>query len=70
MLKRLSKRATYERLTAPAESEFVEFFANTVEPTLTQAGASVLAYFITENSANNFPALPVRKGENVLGYGS
>ena len=57
-------------MTAPGEAGFVEFFTNTVERALTQAGASVLAYFITENSANNFPALPVREGENVLGYWS
>jgi hypothetical protein len=25
-----------------------------------------VAYFVTENSANNFPALPVREGEQVL----
>ena len=29
-------------------------------------GASILAYFETESSANTFPALPVREGENVF----
>jgi quinol monooxygenase YgiN len=53
-------------LAAPAENEFVEFLTNTVEPTLIQAGASVLAFFVTENSSNNFPILPVREEENVF----
>ena len=53
-------------LPAPAEAEFLEFFTNTVEPILTQTGASILARFITENSVNNFPKLPVREGENVF----
>ncbi len=58
--------ATIYYLPAPAEAEFLEFFTNTVEPILTQAGASILARLVTENSANNFPALPVREGENVF----
>ena len=58
--------ATIYYLPAPAEAEFLEFFTNTVEPILTQAGASILARFVTENSANNFPKLPVREGENVF----
>jgi quinol monooxygenase YgiN len=58
--------ATIYYLPAPAEAEFLEFFTNTVEPILTQAGASILARFVTENSANNFPRLPVREGENVF----
>ena len=43
-----------------------EYFEHTLKPTLDDNGASVLAYFVTESSANNFPALPVREGENVL----
>src|SRR5438132_6691619 len=58
--------ATIYYLPAPAEAEFLEFFTNTVEPILTQTGASILARFITENSVNNFPKLPVREGENVF----
>jgi ketosteroid isomerase-like protein/quinol monooxygenase YgiN len=58
--------ATVYYLPAPAEAEFLEFFTNTVEPMLTQAGASILARFVTENRANNFPKLPVREGENVF----
>ena len=58
--------ATIYYLPAPADAEFLEFFTNTVEPILTRTGASIPACFITENSANNFPALPVREGENVF----
>jgi len=58
--------ATIYYLPAPAEAEFLEFFTNTVEPILTQTGASILARFITENSVNNFPKLPVREGEHVF----
>ena len=47
-------------------SDFITYFENKIRPTLTQAGAVILAYFVTEDSANNFPALPVREGENVF----
>jgi hypothetical protein len=33
---------------------------------VTDSGATVLAYFVTEHSENTFPALPVREGENVF----
>jgi quinol monooxygenase YgiN len=45
---------------------FPEFFEQTVKPQLTAAGAAILASFVTENSANNFPQLPIREGEHVL----
>jgi hypothetical protein len=32
----------------------------------TSLGGTVTAYFVTENSENTFPALPVRAGENVF----
>ena len=31
-----------------------------------QAGATVLACFVTEDALNNFSALPVREGEHVF----
>jgi hypothetical protein len=37
-----------------------------MKPVLPEAGASILAYFITENHPNTFPALPVRENVNVL----
>lgn len=65
----VSKRlvvATIYYFDAPAGADFVDFFERTLKPVVTDTGASILAYFVTENSANTFPALPVREGEQVL----
>ena len=35
-------------------------------PRLAEAGATVRAWYVTEYAPNNFPALPVREGENVM----
>jgi hypothetical protein len=51
---------------APVDSEFLRYFENTIQPVLTEAGASVLAYFVTEDSPNTFPRLPVREGEHAF----
>jgi hypothetical protein len=51
---------------APPDAGFVEFFDQTLKPAVTDAGALILAYFVTEDSENTFPALPVREGENVF----
>jgi hypothetical protein len=53
-------------LDALAGDDFVDFFERALSPVLMDTGASVLAYFVTERSANTFPALPVREGEDVL----
>jgi hypothetical protein len=45
---------------------FVDFFEAELRPTLVDAGASILAYFVTESSPNDYPALPVREGESVF----
>jgi hypothetical protein len=58
--------ATIYYLNAPADAGFVVFFERTLKPMLTNTGATVLAYFITESGANNFPVLPVREGENIF----
>jgi quinol monooxygenase YgiN len=58
--------ATIYYLAAPASADLVDFFEYTVTPLLTDSGAWVLAAFVTEESANTFPALPVRAGEHVL----
>lgn len=50
----------------PITEDFIGFFEDTVKPALTDAGASVLSYFVTEHSTNTFPRLPVREGENVF----
>ena len=58
--------ATIYHLNASVEADFTEFFERELKPVVTHTGASVLAYFVTENAPNNFPALPVREGENVF----
>jgi hypothetical protein len=49
-----------------AEPEFMNFFERTLKPLLIDANAKILAYFVTETSANTFPALPVREGVDVF----
>ena len=58
--------ATIYYFDAPVDADFVEFFEKALKPVVTDAGATVLAYFATEQSENTFPALPVREGENVF----
>ena len=58
--------ATIYYFDAPVDSGFVQFFDKTVKPAVIGSGATVLAYFATEDSENTFPALPVREGENVF----
>jgi hypothetical protein len=58
--------ATIYYLDTSAEDDFVDYFDRTLKPALTNAGGPPLGYFVTENSTNNFPALPVREGENVF----
>ncbi len=53
-------------LAARAEADFSDFFEGALAPALVGTGASILAYFVTEESANDFPALPVREGEHVF----
>ena len=49
-----------------ADSDFINYFENTIHPELMEADVSVLAYFVTEDSPNTFPQLPVREGEYVF----
>ena len=58
--------ATIYYLDAPASDAFLELYERDVQPAHEGAGASVLGRFVTEGSANTFPALPVREGEHVL----
>ncbi len=58
--------ATIYYFDAPVNADFVDFFEHTLKPVVTETGASISAYFVTEQSANTFPALPVREGEHVL----
>jgi hypothetical protein len=58
--------ATIYYLDTPVGVEFIGFFEQSIKPELMNSGNSIIAYFVTESSVNNFPALPVREGENVF----
>jgi hypothetical protein len=45
---------------------FMDFFDRQVRPLLVDTGAAPLACLQTEHAENNFPALPIRRGENVF----
>jgi hypothetical protein len=60
--------ATLYHLDGPANADFVGSFERTLRRVAKDAGVSILASFVTEESANNFPALPVREGENVFAW--
>lgn len=48
------------------DPDFLDFFAQRLAPALAEAGAPVLANWMTETTPNNFPALPVREGAHVF----
>lgn len=58
--------ATIYYFDAPMNDDFLVFFERRMKPALIDAGVPILAYFVTEGSANTFPRLPVRQGENVF----
>ncbi len=58
--------ATIYYFDGPVNSEFIHAFENTIKPVLIESGASILAYFVTEDSPNTFSRLPVREGEFVF----
>ncbi len=58
--------ATIYYFDAPVSDDFVDFFDQVMKPVLIDAGAAIVAYFVTESSVNSFSALPVREGENVF----
>ena len=58
--------ATIYYFDAPVDSKFINYFEDTMKPTLINVGASILACFVTEDSPNTFPRLPVREGEHVF----
>lgn len=57
---------TIAALAAPESTDFLDFFEQTLAPVLTESGASILAYLVTAEHPNTFPALPVREGEHVF----
>ena len=58
--------ATIYYFNAQVDAAFAQFFEKTVKPAVIGSGATVLAYFVTEQTENTFPALPVREGENIF----
>jgi hypothetical protein len=58
--------ATIYYFDKPATSDFITYFESKIQPELIETGASVMAHFITEDSPNTFPGLPVREGEHVF----
>ena len=58
--------ATIYYFAAPVAPDFINFFEHTLRPVTESLGATISASFVTENSENTFPALPVREGENVF----
>ena len=58
--------ATIYYFDEPVTENFIGFFESTIKPALADASAPVLACFVTEHTANTFPRLPVREGENVF----
>ena len=66
--------ATIYYFNRAVDSDFVRYFENTIHPVLMETDAQLLAYFVTEDSPNTYPRLPVREGEHVFvwfaGFGS
>jgi hypothetical protein len=58
--------ATIYYFETPVDSGFIRYFENSIKPVLIEADAQILGYFVTEDSPNTFPRLPVREGENVF----
>lgn len=58
--------ATAYSLDAPVEDDFVDQMSRKLTPALIDAGATVMAFLVTEESPNNFPTLPVRENEHAF----
>ena len=58
--------ATIYYFAPPVTPDFINFFEHTLRPLTESLGATISASFVTENSENTYPALPVRTGENVF----
>lgn len=50
----------------PIDEEALGFHEDVLEPLLARAGARRLGLFAIDHSGNNFPALPLREGEELL----
>jgi len=60
--------ATILSFETPPSADFLDWFEGTLAPVLTNSGAAILASFVTEARANDFPYLPVREGEQVFAW--
>lgn len=58
--------ATAWFLSPGGEEEFAEFFTGKIAPRLRDNGGNVLATFVSETQANNYPRLPVREKVNAF----
>lgn len=58
--------ATIHHFEKPVSAEFIHFYETAVLPVVRGAGARLIGMFETKHSANNFPRLPIREGENVF----
>ena len=58
--------ATIYDFNKPVDSDFINYFENTIHPVLMETDALLLAYFVTEDSPNTYPRLPTREGEHVF----
>jgi hypothetical protein len=58
--------ATIYSLPSAPDDDAVSFFETVIGPVLEASGAAILGSLVTEHSANNFPRLPLREGENVF----
>lgn len=59
---------TVYHLPPGSGDDFADLFVREVRPLLADLGAPPLACLRTEPSENNYPALPVREGENVFAW--
>ena len=55
-------------LRAPADAALVQAFDQHVHSWWIGLGGDLLACWVTEPAANNFPRLPVREGESVIAW--
>ena len=60
----ISANIVYLRKQTPAS--FVDYFERNVRPLHEAAGAWVVAKYVSEDSANNFPQFPIRENERVF----
>jgi hypothetical protein len=60
--------ATIHYLGSVDAAQFVAFFQNTIAPAVTAAGVRPIACLVTEESANNFPRLPLREQRSFVWF--